>query len=83
MDQTGNGTDGLIGRAERIALLVKELSDDRWITDVISRLRQSDPKPSESLMVELTLSELERSAQKLLDLRENLLNEAGKIARDR
>jgi hypothetical protein len=34
-------------------------------------------------MVELTLSELERSAQKLLDLRENLLNEAGKIARDR
>ena len=74
------GTDVLIRRAEHIASLVEQIGDTGWVADLISMLRRSDETAgAEFVMVEMTLADVERSARKLLDLRDNLVNELGSL----
>jgi hypothetical protein len=72
--------DVLLRRAERVASLVRQIRDDRWLNELISMMRRPGwPARSELLMLELTLADAERSAQKLLNLREHLVQEVGAL----
>jgi hypothetical protein len=74
------GTDVLLRRAQHIASLVDQIRDDHWVTELISAIsRPGWPPRSDLLMLELTLADIERSAQKLLDLREHVVQEVDAI----
>ena len=75
-------TAAIIGRVEHIALLVSQISDSGWVTELISTLRRPGWHDADGnlLMLELTVADVERSANRLLALVENLVTEIGECS---